>query len=223
MTDAELKNIWKEYDRKLEEAKILNLQSWALNLRSFEMIQTEKAKSKLNALARFKARVVVLGIVYILFLGLLVFGTHFQNIYFSTSIGMILLINIIAIVIYIRHIVLIRQINYSDSITTAQKKISQLQVSTINIGRVLWAQLPFHTTWFWSSGMINYSTLKTWLIPIPITILFLLVAIWLWRNISLKNAEKKWFKILFGSTEWTSLIKAKDFLNEIEDFKRELA
>ena len=124
--------------------------------------------------------------------------------------------------IYIRHIILIRQISYSNSITETQKKISALQTSTINIGRVLWAQLPFHTTWFWSSRMIDYSTWKTWLIPIPVTLLFVFAAIWLLRNISLKNADKKWFRILFGSTEWTSLIKAKNFLHEIEDFKKEL-
>jgi hypothetical protein len=41
----------------------------------------------------------------------------------------------------------------------------------------------------------------------------------LYRNISYENAHKKWFKILFNSPEWTSLIKANDYLLEIERFK----
>jgi hypothetical protein len=34
--------------------------------------------------------------------------------------------------------------------------------------------------------------------------------------------NKKWFKILFGSPEWTSVIKAMEFMKEIELFKQDL-
>ncbi|MBS1917866.1 MAG: hypothetical protein JST87_16465 [Bacteroidetes bacterium] len=223
MTDEELKNIWKEYDHKLEEAKLLNLQSWALNLRSLEMMQTEKTKSKLNALARFKIFAVVLGVLYVLLLGLLVVANHFRNIYFSVSISMIMLFTIISIITYIYHIVLIHKINYSESITQTQERITILQTSTVNIMRIIWLQLPFHTTWFWSNRMINFNSWQGWLIPFVITFLFVLATIWLYRNIDLKNINKKWFKILFSSTEWTSLEKAKNFLSEIDDFKKEIA
>jgi hypothetical protein len=223
MTDEELKNIWKEYDRKLDELKELNLQSLAFNQRNMEMLQTEKAKSKLNALARFKVFAVVLGIFYVLLLGMLVAANHFRNIYFSVSISMIMLFTIISIVVYIYHIVLIHKINYSESITQTQEKITTLQTSTVNIMRIIWLQLPFHTTWFWSSRMINFNSWQGWLIPFSITFLFVLATIWLYRNIDLKNVNKKWFRILFSSTEWTSLIKAKNFLNEIDTFKNEMA
>ena len=63
MEDIELKNIWKDYDRKIEESKILNLQSWVLNLQSFKYIKTEKAKSKLNALSSQKKWTIVLGFI----------------------------------------------------------------------------------------------------------------------------------------------------------------
>ena len=39
MQNIELDNIWKQYDQKLEEARLLNLQSWALTLQNFEMQQ----------------------------------------------------------------------------------------------------------------------------------------------------------------------------------------
>ena len=73
MEDQELKSIWAAYDKKLEEARILNLQSWVLNLRCFEELQTHKVKSKLRALAGFKWVVIILGIAYVLFLCMLVY------------------------------------------------------------------------------------------------------------------------------------------------------
>jgi len=170
MEDQELKEIWAAYDKKLEEAKVLNLQSWALNLQCFEELQTHKAKSKLSSLANFKLGVIVLGIVYVLLLALLVYGNHGKNIFFAVSMSMIALITTIAIAVYIKHIVIIRQINYSDSITDTQEKLSALQSSTIDIGRILWLQLPFWSTFFWSTEWMM-KDIKFWLVAFPIALL----------------------------------------------------
>lgn len=32
---------------------------------------------------------------------------------------------------------------------------------------------------------------------------------------------KRWFKIIFGTSEWTSVIKAMNFLKEIEAYEKE--
>jgi hypothetical protein len=193
---------------------------WTLNLRCIEMVQTQKARAKLNNLAIFKIIVIILGLLYVLFLGALVYFTHLQNMYFTVSIGVIILVTVIAMVVYVNQIIIIRKINYSESVLDTQEKLAVLQSSTINIGRVLWLQTPFWSTFFWSSKWIIYSDVKFWLIPFPITLLLTFAAIWLYRNISLKNVNKKWFKILFGSMEWTSLTKASAFLGEIDAFKK---
>ena len=39
MNDAELTNLLESYNHRLEEARVLNLQSWALNLQCFEALQ----------------------------------------------------------------------------------------------------------------------------------------------------------------------------------------
>ncbi len=220
MDDIELKNMWKACDPKMEEAKILNLQSWAVNSKTFEYLQTHKVQSILKSLSTFKKWTVALGILWVLFLGILVYGNHFENLHFSISVIIILLFTITAIIVYIKHIVLINQLNYSESILETQKKLTELQASTIKIVRILWLQMPFYTTFYWNTKWIN-SGIKFWLIAFPITLFFTFLAIWLYRNISLKNADKKWFKILLGDKEWTSLIKAKRYLEEIEEFKKE--
>ena len=219
MEDLELKKMWNACNQNIDEAKILNLQSWAVNIRTFEYLQTHKAQSKLKSLSTLKKWAVALGVLWVIFLGLLVYGNHFQNLYFTVSVCMLMFFSVAAIAIYIKHIVLIDKINFSESVVDAQKKITELQNSSITIIRILWLQMPFYTTFFWSTKWLT-SDYTFWLIAFPITIFFTLLSIWLYKNISLKNVNKKWFKILL-SKEWTSVSSAKKYLNEIEEFKND--
>lgn len=223
MEDIEIKNIWQSYDKKIEEARLLNLQSWALNLRCFETIQIQKAQSKLSSLSRFKIFAVALGIGWVLFLGVLVYGNHFENIYFGISVSIIMLFSIFAIAVYIKHIILIKQIDYSESITNTQKNLARLQLSTINSTRIVWMQLPFYTTWFWSSKWITDTGINFWLTAFPVTLLFFLLAIFLYKNITIENMNKKWVTaLMMAGPEYKSVLKAKEFISEIEEFKKDL-
>jgi hypothetical protein len=131
-----------------------------------------------------------------------------------------MLFNIAAVAVYIKHIVLIRQMDYSQSITDTQKKLSKLQASTFNT-RFLLLQAPFYTTWFWSTEMITDMGMKFWYISVPITLFFTLLATWLYINLVPQNMNKKWVRSLIRSTpEHTSVMEAQDFLNEIEEFKK---
>ncbi|MDB5210246.1 MAG: hypothetical protein JWQ30_1073 [Sediminibacterium sp.] len=223
MEDLELKDIWRSYDKKIAEAHLLNAQSWALNFRCFETIQQQKAASKLNALARFKTGAVILGILWILFLAVLVWGNKFENPYFGVSVSIIMLFSAYAVVVYIKHIILIRRLNYDGNIIDTQKKLSALQASTFQSTRILWLQMPFHTTWFWHSSWIVYSSARFWLINFPITLLFTLLAIYLYRNITAENMHKKWVRsLMMSGPEYKDVVRSIEFLDEIEEFKKEL-
>jgi hypothetical protein len=222
MEEQDFIQIWKTYDYKIEEARILNMQSWALNYRWFESMQTHKVKSKMNSLAHFKIVAVILGILYILFLSLMIHGNYMKNIFFTLSATLVLLSTVVVTGVYIRHIILIRQINYSETLIETQDKLSRLQFSTIHIARFAWLQLPMYTTWFWTSDWIIHDSRTFWLIAFPITVLFTLLTIWLYRNISFGNMHKKWFRILFNTPEWKSVRKSMEFIKEIELFKEEL-
>lgn len=224
MNDLELQAIWQSYDKKLEEARLLNLQSWVLNLQCFEALQKQKAVSKLKGLINLKAFIAFLGIIWVAFLSFLVYHSlELSKIFFVVSVSAIIVINIIAIVVYITHIVWLKQINNSDNIVSTQQKLARLQTSTMWITRILFLQTPFHTTWFISVRMFAHASIAAWVIQICVTLFFTWVAIWLYRNISYKNMHKKWFKILFGTSEWTSVVKAINFIKEIEDFKKDSA
>lgn len=213
MEETTLQHIWKAQDAKLDKAM-------KLNLFLLESVQKQKAESKLNSLAKLKLWAVVLGIIWSLFLGLLIYGNQLQNMYFTISTGMILLFTILAIAVYIKHVGMIRGLDYSMSITDTQKRLSELQRSTFNT-RFLFLQTPFYTTFFWSTGMINGSGIYFWLICIPITLLFTILSVWLYRNLTAENMHKKWVRALINSTpEHTSVIQAQHFLSEIEEFKQ---
>ncbi len=223
MQDIELNNIWKQYDQKLEEARLLNLQSWALNLQNFEMQQKQKVKSKLNKLVWQKLFLVIVGILYVYVLFLLIYySLQWSKIFFIVSAASITIITSIAIIVYIKQLFIINQINQTDSVVDAQKKISILQTGTLQITRILFLQAPFYCTWFLTTAMIAENPGKALFITLPVFLFFTWIAIFLYRNINYKNIHKKWFKILFSSPEWVSLIKSAAFLNEIDEFKKEI-
>lgn len=100
-----------------------------------------------------------------------------------------------------------------------QKMLGTLQLSTIKTVRILVLQTPFYTTWFWSAKWIKSDAIF-WLVPFPATILFKLLAMWLYKNITVKNIENKKLQSLFSGPEFSYIVKAKLFLEEIETFRK---
>ena len=219
MDDLELNTLWKEYDRKLEESRVLNLQSWVVNRQTFEWLQTHRAALRLRPTGVFKGRVALLGVVWVLFLGFLLVGNRGRNPYFTGSVAILFLFNCYAVAAYWKQRSLIRRIDFADTIVQTQQQLSALQASTLRVTRILFLQAPFYSTWFWSDRFIGDNSPGFWLISVPVAAALALLALWLYRNISLANANKRWFRFLFRGVEWTPIIRAMEHLNEIEEFR----
>ncbi len=219
MQDLELKEIWETYNQKLAKAEISNLQSWALNTRSFETLQHLQADRKLKDLSQFNMWAVLLGFAWTAFLILLVWTNGFQNIFFCLSISCIAAINLYVTASYIRNNILIGQVRYDIPVTDTQKQLARLQTATFHNTAIAWLQLPLYTTWFWSSSWIQEAGLSFWLIALPLTLLFTLLAIRLYRNIHAGNMQKKWVKtLMMAGPEYRNVATAMSFLEEIEAF-----
>lgn len=222
MQDIELKQVWESYNQQIAKAELLNLQSWALNIRCFETLQQLQAEKKLNALSRFNIRAIILGMLWIGFLMLLVWVNGFRNLYFSLSISAIALITLYVTTKYIRHNMLIGQLRYDGPVADTQKQLARLQSSTFQSTAIAWLQLPFYTTWFWNSSWIQEPGLGFWLIAFPITLLFTLLAIFLYRNIHAGNLHKKWVRtLMMAGPEYSHLAAAMAFLEEIDAFVKD--
>ncbi|MBC7938117.1 MAG: hypothetical protein H7Y86_22435 [Rhizobacter sp.] len=223
MQDSELNDIMKGYNQKLDEARLLNLQSWVLNLQHYTYQQKQKANAKLGKLTLQKKVLVFLGIIYGFALLFLAANTiTWQKIFFCICTAAIGIITLYAVVVYIKQLYWIQQFNSADSIVEAQEKLVMLKDSTLSVTRILFLQTPFYCLFFVSPAMIVDSPAPFILVTLPITLLFTFVTIWLYRNIDIKNAHKKWFRILFGTSEWTQLVQSKQLLDDIEEFKKEI-
>lgn len=210
--------MWAAYDKKLEK-------SLALNKRLITEIQTQKASAALRPLKTIKIIAVILGIIWSAFLsGLLILSLKyfsFYNLFFIISTMAVITITIAAIVAYIKQIVQIRQIDNNRSVVDTQKALLGLQMSTINIVRVLMLSAPFYTTFYFNKTMFENGSIGLWVLQLTITFIISTLAIWFYRNAKMEHAEKPWFKFIFGTSEWTSLTRAMHFLQEIEDYEKE--
>lgn len=218
MEDIALKEMWANYDKKLEK-------SLALNHRLITEIQSQKARSALRPLKTIKIFAVIAGIIWTLTLSVLVFfavsAMTPYRIFFILSALAVITITIAAIVVYIRQIMLIQQIDNSMNVVEVQRKLSTLQYSTINIARILFLSAPFYTTFYFNKSMFEQGTIGLWVMQLSITLAFTAASVWLYRNIRMEHADKRWFKVIFGNSEWTSIIKAMNFLKEIEAYEKE--
>ncbi len=210
--------MWAAYDKKLEK-------SLALNHRLVTEIQTQKVRSALRPLKAIKIVAVVLGIIWSLFLSVLVvlaitYMTPY-SLFFILSAMAVIVITVTAIVVYIRQVALIQQIDNDSNVLETQKKLVRLQLSTISIVRILMLSAPFYTTFYFNKGMFENGSIGLWVFQLTITFIFSALSIWFYRHARIENADKRWFKIIFGSSEWTALTKAQHFLQEIEAYEKE--
>ncbi|OYU54302.1 MAG: hypothetical protein CFE25_16940 [Chitinophagaceae bacterium BSSC1] len=220
MESMELDNLLQQYQQALNQAQLLNMQSWQLNLKCFENQQGQKARSSLKPVIGIKVLALVLGILWVGFLGILVFAVGWKNPYFSISLSMIILFTLLAMAAYTWHLSILLSIKYEDNVLDTQAKISKLKLSTIQMLRIILLQIPFHCTWFWSPDWVNSHDIKFWLISFPIFIAFTALTIWLFLQIKPQNVNKPWLKkFLSLGIEYKNLEQAESMLAEIKEFK----
>lgn len=213
MEERDIKQLWSSFDVQLER-------SLALNLRMLKELQTQKAESKLRSFRRNQVTGVILGVIWIAFLVFLVVNT-LHNIYFVISVGSIILFNIFATAAYIRHLVMLAEVNIEDSVTESQRKITEIQSSFANVGRILVLQAPFYCTFWYNSDLVANAGMGFWLIQLVIVSFFIFISIYLFKKLTYKNRHIKWVKAALESFGGKTLTKAMDFLNEIEEYKTE--
>ena len=220
MEERSFENMLRSFKEKDSDTWLMNVMQ--LNMDCIINMQTQKAKSKLTPVAIIKIVGIFLGLLWVWLLGSLCFAAYtVGNIFFTVSAGAVMAITIFAIAVYIKHLVLISQVKYSDDIIYTQEKLAELQTSTMQITRILFLQAPFYSTWFLTPALLANAGIEWIIFQLVVTGTLTFFSIWLFINISLKNANKKWFKILFGSSEWTNVSQAISFMKEVDAFKKE--
>ncbi|MFT3826648.1 MAG: hypothetical protein QM731_22190 [Chitinophagaceae bacterium] len=211
MEAIELQNLWHNYNAKLER-------SLQLNMRLLEKIEGDKVRSSFGSAIRIKVISVVLGLLWNIFLGTLLYAHHTEP-FFVISVGMIMIFTAIAIASCIYQIVLIQQLDLSGNIIETQRKLAVLHSSLIRSTRIQFLQAPFYCTFFITIGMIKNAGPLFWTIELVVTGAFVWASIWLFRNISTLNKDKRWVKMLIKGEGGASIAKAVQFIKEIDEFR----
>lgn len=213
MEDKELFNLWKAYDKKLEE----NL---SLNKKNAEDITKLKVQSFLASMKPIKVFTIIIGALWVCFVDAVIFVAYQAGGTFLLLSALIqVLLTKLAIGVYIYQLVLIDNVDINDSVLTTQEKIAKLKSSTIWIARLLFLQIPVWNTFYWTEGMWANASIWVYIVQIPLTVGFTYLSIWLFFNIRYQNKDQKWFQLIFNGKEWTPVMKSMAMLEQIEGYK----
>jgi len=215
MEDAEILDLWKSYDKRLQESLVLNRQH-------AEDITKLKVQSFLASMRPRKQFTVLGGIIWVALIDLLIVKLFFiASPFFIISMGIQVLLTKVAIVVYLYQLMLLRQTDISEPILATQERIARLRSSTLWVTRLLFLQTPVWTTFFLSKQMFMTSNVWLILLPIVITAIFTYAAVWLFLNIKYENRHKKWFRLIFSGKEWDPMMRSMELLDQISDYKKE--
>jgi len=214
MSTDEFQQMWKAYDVKLEK-------SLRLNLRLFQEVQSQKARSALRSLTVSRVIGIVIGILYVVLLVFAFWYVRTQPV-MAVSFAVFIICSVIAIGMYIRELGVIRTISYGGNIVDTQQKLAGIQSSIIWTLRICWVQLPFWSTFFVSNELLRKGGREFLAIEIPIVLSLTIAAVVLYRNITVENLHtKKWITWWIRGTGIKSVTRAMEFMQEIEEFKKE--
>ena len=215
MEDAEILDLWKSYDKKLEKNLLLNR-------KNAEDITHIKVRSFLASMQPLKIFTILVGLIWVGIVDTLIIKLfHIANPFFLISAGLHVLLTKLSIGVYLYQLILIHLIDTSGPILVTQEKIARLRSSTLWIARLLFLQLPLWTTFYWNETMLEFGNVVLYAIQILVTVLLTLLAVWLFRNIRYENRDKKWFTLIFNGKEWSPMIKSMELLDQINKYRIE--
>lgn len=217
MNEQELKLLWHSTNEKLES-------SLRVNKNNTDEITRLKAQNVLASMKPTKLFTLIVGIIWVIGLGsilgnLIVNHLGDVSLFFLLSATIQVLLTAITIGIYVYQIDLINKIDFSEPVLTIQEKVSKLKISTLNVTRLLFLQLPVWTTFYWNERMFLAENWLLWVLQAIVTISFVYVALWLFFNIKYENRNKKWFKLIFRGKEWQPVLQSMELLNQIERYQ----
>ena len=217
MEDIELINLWKSYDKKLEENLIVNK-------KNTEDIVKMKVESYLTSMKPLKYFTLIVGIVWvvigsIIITNLFIFAFAMVSKFFLISAALQLLLTAIAIIMYIYQLILMHQVDIDEPIVVTQAHLARLKSSTLWVARILFLQLPVWTTFYLTESMFKNGQPSFYVVQIIVTLAFTYVALWLFFNIKYENKDKKWFRLIFEGKEWSPVMKSMDILNQVEEYR----
>lgn len=219
MNENELKNLWKSANAKISESLVLNS-------KHAEEITKIKAYSLISSIKPIKFFTLLVGIIWVISLGgyladLWINQYSTVNKFFLFPATAQVFLTALTIGFYVYQLILINDIDFSKPVVEIQRKIAALKMSTIQVARLCFLQLPLWTIFYWNDSMLKSENWAWWLLQAFFTVGFTTISIWLFFNLKYENRKAKWFLWLFCGKEWQPLTQAMEMLESITGFTKE--
>ena len=189
MIDIEnLQNTWSKHEEKLQ--KSINL-----NLELLKRVNVKNARSKMTSLIWINALTLIF---YQVVMWYFVYYSVIRWPMIQFVIAGILLIVWSGIISYgaIKQLKLILEIDYAGPVTLVQKQLQKVKIAIVHFLRMALMILPFHMAFIIviTDVLFNVDIIKVadplWMILQ--TLVLIVPTIWIYRNLSPKNVNKKW-------------------------------
>jgi len=149
MENTDIINLWKAYDKKLEDHLVLNR-------KNAEEITKLKVKSLLSSMKPLKVFIIITGILWVIFVDGLIFNFFsVANPFLIGSAILHVLLTKLAIGIYLYQLILIYLVNISEPVLATQAKLAQLKSTTLWVARFSFMQLPLWTIFYCNQRMLD--------------------------------------------------------------------
>ena len=215
MENTDIINLWKSYDKKLEENLVLNKKN------ATDITQL-KVQSLLKSMRPIKLFIIITGIVWVIFVDVLIINFfHIASPFLLISAVIHVLLTKLAIGIYLYQVILIYQVDISEPVLATQDKLASLKSSTLWVARLSFLQLPIWTIFYWNRSMLENGNFWLYAIQFIVTVSSVIASVWLFFNIKYENRNKKWFQLLISGIEWNPVIKSMELYREVEEFKQD--
>lgn len=213
MTSDEFQELWKAYDAKLEKTMLLNR-------KLMEEVGTQKLRRQFNWLIFGKCCIIGWGVLWNIVCGSLAWRFRSEPMFVVAAVGVIGFTSY-SIAGYTTQVLLLLQINLSKSILDTQKQLAWLEALMVRTLRVSFLQAPFYTIFYISKQMMANAGPGFWIIQGLVTGAFVVAVVWLYRNVRVGNAQKRWMRTLVKNEGGNSIARAREFIREAEEWGKE--
>jgi hypothetical protein len=220
MEDKALSELLNEYDKQISE-------SLSVNTQLLSELKTKKSYSQLKKLRRSRLIELVIALVISFLLGgFIYFSLKLIILGWIISSSIILSFTLFAASSCIRQLILISKFNLNQPVVENQKILASLQLYNIMYLRIGILQIPFYMAYitimvrlFFGIDFWVHVSLPWVIVNIAISVLLFPFIWWVFKKISYKNMNIPWVKYLIEHAGGKTIVRAMEFLNEIEDFE----
>jgi hypothetical protein len=220
MEDKVLSELLNEYDRKISE-------SLPVNTQLLSELKTKKSYSQLKKLRHSRLiELAISSVISLLLVGYIYYSWNLHYFGWVISCLIIICFSLFAVSSCIRQLILISKFNLNQPVIENQKILSRLQIYNIMHIRMGILQIPFYVNYvtifsrmFFAYDFWVHTGAIFALVNVAFGFLLFPFIWWVFKKISYKNMNIPWVKYIIEHAGGKTIVRAMEFLNEIDDYE----